>query len=139
MKKVFFISFVCILLIALVLPACAAPKAETIKFGIIGPMKFMEGEHHWMGAKIASDEINAAGGINLGGKKYLVELVKADSNEILSPTDAASAMERLITVDKANFVLGGFRTEAVYPMQDVAMDYKTIFMNCGAATMALQK
>lgn len=90
-----------------------------------------------MGAQIAAKEINDAGGINLGGKKYSVELVKADSNEILSPADAATAMERLITVDKVDFVVGGFRTEAVFPMQDVAMDYKKIFIDCGAATMAL--
>ncbi len=140
MKKYLFLLFTCLLLVALVIPACAAPKAENvIKIGVIGPMEFMEGEHHWMGAQMAAKEINDAGGINLGGKKYSVELVKADSNEILSPADAATAMERLITVDKVDFVVGGFRTEAVFPMQDVAMDYKKIFINCGAATMALQQ
>ena len=140
MKKYLFLLFTCLLLVALVIPACAAPKAENvIKIGVIGPMEFMEGEHHWMGAQMAAKEINDAGGINLGGKKYSVQLVKADSNEILSPADAATAMERLITVDKVDFVVGGFRTEAVFPMQDVAMDNKKIFINCGAATMALQQ
>jgi branched-chain amino acid transport system substrate-binding protein len=47
-------------------------------------------------------------------------------------------MERLITVDKPDFIVGGFRTEGVLPMQEVAMDYKKIFMNAGAATRALQ-
>lgn len=138
MKRFFFISFISLLMIALVVPACAAPKTDTIKVGVIGPMKFMEGEHHWMGATMARDEINAAGGVNLGSKKYQIELIKSDSNEILSPTDAASAMERLITVDKPDFIVGGFRTEGVFPMQDVAMNYKKIFINCGAATYALQ-
>lgn len=138
MKKFLFLFFTCLLLVALVLPACAAPKWENvIKVGVIGPMQFMEGEHHWMGAQMAAKEINDAGGINLNGKKYFVELVKADSNEILSPADAATAMERLITVDKVDFVVGGFRTEAMFPMQDVAMEYKKIFIDCGAATMAL--
>ncbi len=139
MKRVIFISCVCLLLIALIVPACAAPAGKTIKVGVIGPMQFLEGEGHWAGAEMARDKINDAGGINLGGEKYRIELIKADSNEILSPADAASAMERLITVDKVDFVIGGFRTEAVFPMQDVAMDYKKIFVNCGAATMALQK
>ena len=138
MKRFFFISFISILLIALVIPACAPAKADVIKVGVIGPMKFMEGEHHWIGATIARDEINAAGGVNLNGKKYQIELIKADSNEILSPTDATAAMERLITVDKPDFIVGGFRTESVFPMQDVAMKYKKIFFNCGAATRALQ-
>ena len=138
MKKYLFLVFTCLLLVTLVIPACAAPKAEgVIKVGVIGPMEFMEGEHHWMGAQMAAKEINDAGGINLGGKKYAVELVQADSNEILSPADAATAMERLITVDKVDFVVGGFRTEAMFPMQDVAMEYKKIFIDCGAATTAL--
>ncbi len=138
MKRFFLISFISILILALVLPACAPQQQDVIKVGVIGPMKFLEGEHHWMGAQMAAEEINAAGGVNLNGKKYQIVLIKADSNEILSPTDAASAMERLLTVDKPNFVVGGFRTEGVLPMQEVAMNYKTIFLNCGAATRLLQ-
>ena len=138
MKKFVFICFVSIILVAMILPACAAPKVDVIKIGVIGPMKFMEGENHWNGAVLARDEINAAGGVDLNGKKYQIELIKSDSNEILNPTEAASAMERLITVDKPDFVMGGFRTEGVLPMQEVAMNYKKIFMNAGAATRALQ-
>ena len=138
MKRFFFICFVSIILAAMILPACAAPQVDVIKVGVIGPMKFMEGENHWNGAVLARDEINAAGGVNLNGKKYQIQLIKADSNEILSPTDAAAAMERLVTVDKPDFVMGGFRTEGVFPMQEVAMNYKKIFFNCGAATRALQ-
>jgi branched-chain amino acid transport system substrate-binding protein len=138
MKRLLFICFVSIMLIALILPACAAPKVDVVKIGVIGPMKFMEGENHWNGAVLARDEINAAGGVNLNGKKYQIELIKSDSNEILNPTEAASAMERLITVDKPDFVVGGFRTEGVMPMQEVAMNYKKIFLNSGAATRALQ-
>ncbi len=33
--------------------------------------------------------------------------------------------------------MGGFRTEAVFPMQEIAMDNKKIFLDCGAATLAL--
>ena len=62
-----------------------------------------------------------------------IELVKSDSNEFLSVTDATNAMERLITSDKVDFIVGGFRTEAVLPMQDIAMDNKKIFIGCGAA------
>ena len=137
-KKILFSFFACLLLVALVLPACGPPAAgNTIKIGVIGPMQFVQGEHHWWGAEMARDEINKAGGVTLDGEKYLIELIQADSNEILSTTDAAAAMERLITVDGADFVIGGFRTEAVFPMQEVAMDNKTIFLDCGAATLEL--
>ena len=160
-KRFVFSSIACLLLISLTLGACAAEEevveeevveeevveeeveeeeeevVNYIKIGVIGPMAYVQGEHHWYGATTARDEINDAGGITIDGEKYLIELIKADSNEILSTTDAAAAMEYLLTVDKADFVVGGFRTEAVFPMQEVAMDYKTIFLGCGAATYEL--
>ena len=82
---------------------------------------------------MAADEINAKGGVTVGKEKMKIELVKADSNEFLNVTDATNAMERLITSDKVDFVVGGFRTEAVLAMQDIAMDNKKIFMGAGAA------
>ena len=140
MKKVLFLLFTCLLLIALVIPACKGggpPAGKTIKIGVIGPMEYKPGTHHWAGAVMARDEINAAGGVKVGADTYTIELIKADSNEINSITDATAAMEKLISVDKADFVMGGFRTEAVFPMQEVAMDNKKIFLNCGAAALAL--
>ena len=122
------------LVLAIALPAQAA---NVIKIGVIGPMNFVQGKDHWNGATMAAEEINAKGGVQVGKKKMKIELVKADSNEILSITDAANAMERLITKDKVDVVIGGFRTEAVLAMQDVAMDYKKIFIDCGAATPIL--
>jgi len=107
--------------------------AKTIKIGVIGPMQFVQGKGHWNGAVMAADEINAKGGVKVGDKKMMIELVKADSNEFLNVTDATNAMERLMSRDKVDFVVGGFRSEAVLAMQDIAMDYKKIFIGCGAA------
>ncbi len=138
-KRLVFSLIASLLLTSLVIGGCAeeAEEAKVIKIGVIGPMQYVQGEHHWYGATMARDEINDAGGVTVAGETYQIELIKTDSNEILSVTDAASAMERLITVDKADFVVGGFRTEAVLPMQDIAMDYKTIFLGCGAATFEI--
>ena len=107
--------------------------AKTIKIGVIGPMQFVQGKGHWNGATMAADEINAGGGVNVGGKKMKIELVKSDSNEFLNVTDATNAMELLVTREKVDFIVGGFRSEAVLAMQDIAMDYKKIFIGCGAA------
>jgi branched-chain amino acid transport system substrate-binding protein len=111
----------------------AVAFGQEIKIGIIGPMKFVQGIGHWNGATMAAEEINAKGGIQVGNKKMKIALVQADSNEFLNVTDATNAMERLITKDKVDFVVGGFRTEAVLPMQDIAMEHKKIFIGCGAA------
>jgi len=106
---------------------------QEIKIGVIGPMKFVQGIGHWNGALMAADEINAKGGIKVGDKKYKIKLIQADSNEFINVTDATNAMERLITSEKVDFVVGGFRTEAVLAMQDIAMDKRVIFIGCGAA------
>ena len=129
-KPITMLVMVCI---AVVLLTCQIVGAETIKIGVIGPMQFVQGKGHWNGATMAAEEINAKGGVDVGGKKMKIELVKADSNEFLNVTDATNAMELLVTRDKVDFIVGGFRSEAVLAMQDIAMDYKTIFIGCGAA------
>jgi len=113
--------------------ATSGAQAQSIKIAILGPMAFVQGENHWAGAEMARDEINKAGGVNVGGKRMQVELIRADTNEIQSVPDATNAIERVITRDKADFLIGGFRSEAVLAMQEVAMDYKKIFLGAGAA------
>ncbi len=110
-----------------------AQGAKTIKIGVIGPMQFVQGKGHWNGATMAAEEINAKGGVKVGKKKMKIEIIKADSNEFLNLTDATNAMELLLTRDKVDFVIGGFRSEAVLAMQDIAMDYKKIFIGAGAS------
>ncbi|MCL0050902.1 ABC transporter substrate-binding protein [Dehalococcoidia bacterium] len=118
-----------------VLVACppVVEEVPTIRIGIIGPMKFLPGEHTWWGAQLAAEEINAAGGVNVGGVMHQIELVKADSNELLSVIDAVSAMERLTTVDEVDFIIGGVRSEAVLAKQEVMADHRVIFINSGSA------
>src|SRR5882672_8679457 len=125
------------LAIALALASTLACAQGTIKIAILGPMAFVQGENHWAGAEMARDEINKAGGINVGGKRMQVELIRGDTNEIQSVPDATNTMERVITRDKADFVMSGFRSEAVLAMQEVAMDYKKIFLGAGAADAKL--
>jgi branched-chain amino acid transport system substrate-binding protein len=133
MKK--FKSLPVVLLVSFVVLVVCFPAwgAKTIKIGVIGPMQFVQGKGHWNGAVMAAEEINAKGGVKVGTRQMKIELVKADSNEFLNVTDATNAMERLVTRDKVDFVVGGFRSEAVLAMQDIAMDYKKIFIGCGAA------
>ncbi len=125
------IIFVIVFLFAL--SPWAVVFGQEIKIGVIGPMKFVQGIGHWNGANMAADEINAKGGIQVGKQKMKIKLVQADSNEFLNVTDATNAMERLMTQDKVDFVVGGFRTEAVLAMQDIAMEHKKVFIGCGAA------
>jgi len=130
------IGIVAVVAIGIIIRAVRPPVpveiVPRIKVGIIGPMKFIQGEHMWWGAQMAAEEINAAGGVNVGGVIHKIELVKADSNEILSVTDAVSAMERIITVDRVDFAIGGQRSEAVLAMQEVMADHGVIFLGIGS-------
>src|SRR5438105_13117095 len=122
-----------LLAVPLALAASVAAAQGAVKIAILGPMAFVQGENHWAGAEMARDEINKAGGVNVGGKRMQIELVRADTNEIQSVPDATNAIERVITRDKADFLIGGFRSEAVIAKQEVAMDYKQLLLGAGAA------
>lgn len=128
--RINFIALICLITLAVSVPCWGA---STIKIGVIGPMKFSQGKTQWNGAELAVDEINAEGGIRVGNRRMKIQLVKADSNEFINMADAANAMEKLLLRDKVDFVIGGYASEAVLAMQDIAMDNKTIFIGAGAA------
>jgi len=113
-------------------PAGAQQKGKAIKIGVLGPMSHVSGKYITWSIEMAAEEINEAGGVSVAGVKRPVELVKVDTNELQSVPDAASAVERAITVDKVDFLIGAWRSEAVLAMQDVAMDYKKIMITEGA-------
>ncbi|MCC5809831.1 MAG: ABC transporter substrate-binding protein [Ectothiorhodospiraceae bacterium] len=126
-------TLVWLVISVLVLSSGSALAADPIRVAVLGPMGFLQGEHHWRGAQIARDEINDAGGVDLGGERRPIELIQIETNEMLSVSDATTAAERAITRNRADFLVGGFRSEAVLAMQDVAMDYQKIFLGVGAA------
>jgi branched-chain amino acid transport system substrate-binding protein len=133
MKNLKFFSKILLATALVIIVIAPSLEAKMIKIGVIGPMQFVQGKGHWNGATMAMEEINARGGVKVGKKKMKIKLIKADSNEFLNVMDATNAMELLMTRNKVDFVLGGFRSEAVLAMQDIAMDYKKIFIGCGAA------
>lgn len=120
-------------LLALALALAGPAAAQTLRIGILGPMAFVQGEHTWHGATLAAEELNRAGGIAVGNQRYRIELVRVDTNEMTSVTDAATAVERAITAQRVDFLVGGFRSEAVLAMTEVAADYRKVFLITGAA------
>jgi branched-chain amino acid transport system substrate-binding protein len=127
-------SLLCVCAAALFSPLQPEASSEpVIKLGVIGPMKFVYGDHQWKAAQLAADEINSAGGVSVNGEAHRFELLKADDNSFQSIPDAVSAMQRVITVKEADFVVGGFRSEAVLAQQEVMADNQTIFLGTGSA------
>jgi branched-chain amino acid transport system substrate-binding protein len=56
------------------------------------------------GALLAVEEINAKGGITIGGEKYKIDLINYDDKCVAK--DAVSATERLVRQDKVAVILG---------------------------------
>ncbi len=109
-----------------------------IKIAVTGPMTNIQGEMMWWGAQMAAEEINEAGGVAVGEEAYSISLIQVETDEIMDPLGAVSAVENVIVSEDPDFLIGGFRTEAVTPYTELAaVDYQKIFLICGAATNEL--
>ena len=82
----------------------SSPSASTIKLGVVSDFAFPLDVDYIKELKVLVDNTNANGGLDVGGTKYKVEVVSYDSKG--SPETGRSAVQRLITQDKVNFILG---------------------------------
>ena len=82
------------------------------------------------GIKLAVDEINAKGGVNVGGKKrpFKVEVIDTRDLEPGVPvSEALLAVEKLILDKKADFLVGGpVRSEAALAAMTLLSKYKKV-------------
>ena len=149
-KKLFLFSMLLVVLVVIFSVMGCAPETDDvvtppedefdgeIKIAVTGPMTNIQGEMMWWGAQMAAEEINEAGGVAVGEEQYSIRLIQVETDEIMDPLGAVSAVENVIVSEDPDFLIGGFRTEAVTPYTDlVARDYQKIFMICGAATNEL--
>ena len=141
MKRIVFLTIATLLVLGLVLTGCGETPVEEnlIKIAVVGPMTDLQGQNHWDGASMAAEEINDAGGVDIGGTMYDVELVKVETKEATEGEGGDTGSANLLAIlDDVTFCVGGFRTEVVTVYREKAMDAQKLFMNCGAATGALQ-
>jgi len=118
----------------LALPVSEAEAANKIRIPVLGPAKFYPGQYQWNAAVLTADLINSQGGVNVGGKKYMLDLVEIDTNDLLSVSDAVNAMERACSMENADFIIAGARSEATLAMMDIAADYKKIYLDVNSAS-----
>ncbi len=75
----------------------AAPAPEVIKIGHVAPLTggiAHLGKDNENGARMAADEINAAGGLKLGDKTYKIEIVAEDDKA--DPKEGTLAAQKLV-------------------------------------------
>ncbi|HQR29654.1 MAG TPA: ABC transporter substrate-binding protein [Anaeromyxobacteraceae bacterium] len=104
-------AFLAVMLCALALPATAA---DTIKLALTGPYSGGSapmGTSTRDGSKLAIAEINAAGGVDVGGKKMKIEIIERD-DEAKNERGALIAQE-LASMPDLSGVIGSVNTGVV--------------------------
>jgi branched-chain amino acid transport system substrate-binding protein len=136
------LSLILVFLVASFQPAAGAEKPIVI--GAPLSTAFLYGWDAERGIKLAIEEINAAGGVAVGGKKrpFAVELIDTRDLEPQVPvSEALLAVEKLILEKKADFLIGGpVRSEAALAAMDLLNKYKKVsILTTGVLTPAYTK
>jgi branched-chain amino acid transport system substrate-binding protein len=120
------IAIIAFLLGSLVLSSCNATEPEIIKIGINAPLTGdipKVGEGTKFAAQMWLEDIKAAGGIEVGGKKYKVELIIEDNK---SQADSAVRVNtKLITADEVLAVVGPQSSKQAVPAGGKANELST--------------
>jgi len=154
LKKIVFLIIVSLLVIGLVLPGCDGGNGgnggptppviytfenDEVIIGIIGDHGHTTGDFNYYGYLLGAGQINAMGGINIGGVAHNYSFVKIDTDEATDETGitGAAALSAAISADNFDILMGSYRTEAVEYYREVAMTAKKVFFDFGAATEIL--
>ena len=102
---------------------------ESIRIGVCGDLDNIYGKTTWQGAVLAAEQVNAGGGI-LGRN---ITIVVEDDDSETAPRDiavATNALTKLITVDKADYIISSAGYVQVY--QDICSQQHKIFFGTGS-------
>ena len=137
MGKKLYVVMTCLLLLSFLLSACgggpAAPASgegegeKVIKIGVAISMTGQvarEGKFEKDGIDYWKDLVNEAGGIDVGGEKYKVEVVYYDDQS--SPETSMKLTEKLITEDKVQFLIGPYSSGIQTAAAAIGEKYKII-------------
>jgi branched-chain amino acid transport system substrate-binding protein len=130
-KKNFFLGIIVIMITLLfIMPCPKANAADPIVLGCPLSLNYMYGWDAERGIKLAVEEINAAGGVNVGGtmRPFKVEVIETRDLEPGVPvSEALLAVEKLILDKKADFIMGGpVRSEAGMAAMDLIAKHKKV-------------
>lgn len=125
-KSILSVAVVVSLIVGLFMVACGPEAPKTVKIGINAPItgdipKVGEGTKY--AAQMWLEDVNAAGGLDVGGTKYQVELVIED-NEAKAES-AVKVNTKMITEDEVLVIVGPQSSKQAVPAGDVANNYKT--------------
>jgi branched-chain amino acid transport system substrate-binding protein len=120
------LALVAVLVLGLALAPCGLAAQKTIKIGINAPItgdipKVGEGSKY--AAEMWLEDIKAAGGLDVGGVKYDVEVIIEDNES--KPESAAKAATKLITEDEVLAIVGPQSSAQAIPAGEMANNFGT--------------
>jgi branched-chain amino acid transport system substrate-binding protein len=118
--------------------AAASHAQETLKIGVLGGMTgpgapwglAIDG-----GVRVATEEINASGGLKVAGKTYKLEIVSYDDH--YKAADAVTAVNRLIDQDKVQFIIGPIGSASLLAIKPITEKSKVVLLSNTYTTEAL--
>jgi branched-chain amino acid transport system substrate-binding protein len=133
------ISTVLIASVLILLPGKWANAADPIVIGCPLSTAFLYGWDAERGITLAVEEINAGGGVDVGGQKRPFKVEVMDTRDLepgVPVSEALLTVEKLILEKDADFVMGGpVRSEAALAAMDLLSKYKrTSILTTGVLT-----
>jgi branched-chain amino acid transport system substrate-binding protein len=129
-KKVFILSVVALTIMSMVLVGCKGSSELTIPVGLNAELT---GDIPSVGAScknaalLAVKEVNDAGGLDIGGKKYIIKLFIEDNGG--KADQAAAVTQKLITQDNVVAVIGPNASRYAIPAAAVAESSKVLMIS----------
>lgn len=128
MKRLLLVLFIALMMVSI------SNAADKIVFGaalsLTGKLA-KEGNLVKDGYELWKEVVNKKGGINVGGKKYQVDIKYYDDES--DPNRGAKLVEKLITEDKIKLILGPYGSESVFATSAITEKYGAIMVQGGAA------
>ena len=136
-RKTFIVALVGLFFLLAGVPA--APAAEPIVIGAPLATAFLYGWDAQRAITLAVEEINAAGGVKVGGEMRPFKLEAIDTRDLepgVPVSEALLAVEKLILEKKADFIVGGpVRSEAALAAMSLLAKHKKVsILTTGALT-----
>jgi len=133
-------SLIVVLLAVGLFTAGQTYSADPIIIGVPTSLGFLEGKESHKVVQMAVSEINAKGGVTVGGQKRLLEV---SSMDIRDAAPGVPVPEALLGIEKnilekkpVAIVVGPFRSEALVASMDLISKYKTPMIGTIAMTPA---
>jgi len=114
------------------------PKTEILKIGVADPLTGSGatwGAPILRAATLRAEQVNAEGGVVIGGTKYEIKVIAEDTK--FMPAPCLAAMEKLITVEKVKYIDGPCLTPGIIAARSLINEYKPIVFFYGANPLGL--